>query len=433
MSQTTQINLEAELENEKMTVGDLDQLKQQVYADKDLHKSLEGLLSGWQEAGGKSKPSYKARWILNQHSAVIEQRGQLDDVQQVLKGRSLLALSRAEEAQAVFAELGRSAEKIAAAVGLAEAATSAGDLTAAQKAITKLEKTEQEKPDLHYVTGLLHDRKGDYLDAQACYEKAIELDDVHAPALFRLAYNHDLRGDEEEAMDYYQQCAELQPTYVNCLLNLGVLHEDRNEFDEAMQCYRQVLDFQPNHLRARLFIKDARASLEMYFDEDQARLKDRENLILNIPVTDFELSVRSRNCLNKMNIRKLGDLVQKTEAELLSYKNFGETSLMEIKEILAKKGLKLGQGRLADSRSLGIGMLDNPLSSSEEIGKSALDIDFSVRVRTALKTLNLATLGDLARRTSRELLTCKNFGQTSLDEVRQVLSKYGMSLADEPQ
>src|SRR5438034_8316315 len=54
---------------------------------------------------------------------------------------------------------------------------------------------------------------------------------------------------------------------------------------------------------------------------------------LEIPVTDFELSVRSRNCLRKMNIRTLGDLTRTTEAALLASKNFGETSLSEIKEI----------------------------------------------------------------------------------------------------
>ena len=49
--------------------------------------------------------------------------------------------------------------------------------------------------------------------------------------------------------------------------------------------------------------------------------------LLEIPVTDFELSVRSRNCLRKMNIRTLGDLTRTTEAALLASKNFGETSL----------------------------------------------------------------------------------------------------------
>ena len=80
----------------------------------------------------------------------------------------------------------------------------------------------------------------------------------------------------------------------------------------------------------------------MFYDEDLERKEDRLNQILRTPITDFELSVRARNCLNKMNIVTLGDLVRQTEQELLAYKNFGETSLNEIKEILSSKNLRLG-------------------------------------------------------------------------------------------
>jgi len=81
----------------------------------------------------------------------------------------------------------------------------------------------------------------------------------------------------------------------------------------------------------------------MFFDEDNERRGDRRDAMLNIPITDFELSVRSRNCLKKMNIKSLGDLLRTSEQELLSYKNFGETSLNEIKALLAAKGMRLGQ------------------------------------------------------------------------------------------
>lgn len=65
-----------------------------------------------------------------------------------------------------------------------------------------------------------------------------------------------------------------------------------------------------------------------------------ENLLR--PVDELELSVRSANCLKKANIRVIGELVQKTEAEMLKTKNFGRKSLNEIKEILAEMGLALG-------------------------------------------------------------------------------------------
>ena len=65
-----------------------------------------------------------------------------------------------------------------------------------------------------------------------------------------------------------------------------------------------------------------------------------ENLFRS--VDELELSVRSQNCLKHAEIRLIGDLVQKTEAEILATKNFGRKSLNEIKEILNEMDLSLG-------------------------------------------------------------------------------------------
>ena len=72
--------------------------------------------------------------------------------------------------------------------------------------------------------------------------------------------------------------------------------------------------------------------------EEEPKLND--NLFRS--VDELELSVRSANCLKNANIRLIGELVQKTEAEMLKTKNFGRKSLNEIKEILAEMGLLLG-------------------------------------------------------------------------------------------
>ena len=98
----------------------------------------------------------------------------------------------------------------------------------------------------------------------------------------------------------------------------------------------------PNHPCARLYLKDVNASRDMFYDEDEKRRRDRLSQVLNVPVTDFELSVRSRNCLQKMGVMTLGDLAKTTEADLLASKNFGETSLVEIREMMDAKGLSLG-------------------------------------------------------------------------------------------
>ena len=59
-------------------------------------------------------------------------------------------------------------------------------------------------------------------------------------------------------------------------------------------------------------------------------------------VEELELSIRTANCLQNANLRYIGDLVQRTEAELLKTKNFGRPSLREVKAILAELGLSLG-------------------------------------------------------------------------------------------
>jgi len=90
-------------------------------------------------------------------------------------------------------------------------------------------------------------------------------------------------------------------------------------------------------------------SIFINFDETEEPVQEvavveetklNENLFRS--VDELELSVRSANCLQNANIKTIGDLVQKTEAEMLKTKNFGRKSLKEIKEILSEMGLSLG-------------------------------------------------------------------------------------------
>lgn len=86
------------------------------------------------------------------------------------------------------------------------------------------------------------------------------------------------------------------------------------------------------------FQEGAEPAPEATVSEEQQKLN--ENLWKS--VDDLELSVRSANCLQNANIRYIGELVQKTESDMLKTKNFGRKSLKEIKEILAAMGLSLG-------------------------------------------------------------------------------------------
>jgi DNA-directed RNA polymerase subunit alpha len=81
---------------------------------------------------------------------------------------------------------------------------------------------------------------------------------------------------------------------------------------------------------------------EPVYEEVAAENELLQNENLYRSVDELELSVRSANCLQNANIKLIGELVQKTEAEMLKTKNFGRKSLREIKEILATMGLSLG-------------------------------------------------------------------------------------------
>jgi len=73
---------------------------------------------------------------------------------------------------------------------------------------------------------------------------------------------------------------------------------------------------------------------------DEEKMKMREKLERS--VEELELSVRSSNCLKQADIKSIGDLVQKSEAEMLKYRNFGRKSLKEIQDVLTDLGLELG-------------------------------------------------------------------------------------------
>jgi len=82
--------------------------------------------------------------------------------------------------------------------------------------------------------------------------------------------------------------------------------------------------------------------LESESEAEVAEEEDQIDPILLRPVDDLELTVRSANCLKAENIYYIGDLIQRTEVELLKTPNLGKKSLTEIKDVLASKGLSLG-------------------------------------------------------------------------------------------
>ena len=306
-----------------------------------------------------------------------------------------------------------------------------GQLDEAENQLNQDRAAASSSAQWHYHWGLLQETRGEHQAAIDAFSKAVELDAHHVDATFRLAYNLDLHGDEEAAIELYTILTDRVPTHVNALLNLTVLHEDLGEYEEAFECVQRVLDEHPNHKRAAMFAQDIKSSMSMQFDESYERNAAKQNALLDTPVSDFELSVRSRNCLKKMNINTLGDLLRISEPELLNYKNFGETSLTEIKAMLKQKTLRLGQlaedSRRSDQASLAARRIA-PDAPDELLNRPLSEIEFSGRSRKCLQRLNLMTVGDLIQKTESELLSTKNFGQTSLIEIKQRLEDLELSL-----
>ena len=404
------------------------------------------------------------RALLNDWSPV-EAAGAGRDVNEVLRGFCLLTTGDIEGANAALSaqtsnpwgayhlarscmERGRPSEavKITAAARkkhadfvpglrlLVEARCRIGEVDEAEKDLGELEKIAPDTADYHCARAAFLDRSGEYGDAIDAYRAAVEKEPENTEAIFRLAYLLDIHGsDADEANDAalaaYERCVHSGPLHVNAVLNLGLIYEDRERYHDAIKCYESVLRSYPNHQRAALYLDDARASTTMFYDREQEKKADRQSQVLKIPVTDFELSVRSRNCLQKMEIRTLGDLIMKTEQELLSYKNFGETSLEEIKEMLTQKNLSLGQG-LDDGGGEG-GHGRNPLEATADQGvldKPVEELDLTVRSRRCMERLGIRTVRDLINKTEMELMSAKNFGMTSLNEIKLKLAELGLSL-----
>lgn len=348
---------------------------------------------------------------------------------QLIKGE--IALDRGEFESAASL-LKSAAEHLGQAprigVEIAAALSASGKADEALAVLERLEKQSHADADFHFQKGRALEHQGQQEAACTCYEKALELEPQHADAAFRMAYYLDLRGEDQRAIDLYKRVTGQGPSFVAAMINLALLLEDKDDVDGAITHFKEALKVDPTNRRAALYLRDSVESLDMYYDENERKENERLEAVLRIPIADFELSVRSRNCLAKMNIRILGDLARKTEQELLSYKNFGETSLQEIKNLLESKGLRLGMFKEEEAKRARTQRLRTTGPENAALVKPITDLELSVRSRKCMQRLNLETIGDLLEKSEADLLATKNFGQTSLNEVKAKLSEMGLSL-----
>ncbi len=157
------------------------------------------------------------------------------------------------------------------------------------------------------------------------------------------------RQDEEEtrAIGRLQLDATYSPVYRVSYVVESARVEQRTDLDKL------VIDLETNGTldpdeairRAATILQQQLAvfvDLEGEVEPEPVKEEDEVDPILLRPVDDLELTVRSANCLKAENIYYIGDLIQRTEVELLKTPNLGKKSLTEIKDVLASRGLSLG-------------------------------------------------------------------------------------------
>jgi len=437
------------IEKDELTLRQIFDLRKEVYSSIERRHELARIVDGkdvnLESKLGENKGVARkalAQWILGRSREALESLAHARASRESLfvSAHASIEVGNPEEAIAFLDKLKgqdlRPGDGLLIDLARFEAMEKIGKHEDVIPLIPKAIKAHGENPDLLYHLGMCLDLTAEYAEAEKSYKRALELDPDHEGSLFHTAYNHDLRGEDKEALEIYERLRALRPPRVSTLLNLGVIYEDRGEFMRAADCYEMVLDVYPNHQRAQLYFKDARASMSMYYDEEAKRKEHRWGKLLGTPIGEFQLSVRSRNCLTQINVMTLGDLVRKTEEELMTVRNFGDTSLKEIKELLTAKGLRLARpGETGLEPGLPPQEAPTPMPApvrpkEDVLQKPVGEFEWSARAKKALESLGVSVLADLTLKTEKELLAIKNFGTTSLNEVKQKLAQFGLSLKE---
>ncbi|MBL6719928.1 MAG: tetratricopeptide repeat protein [Planctomycetes bacterium] len=414
-----------------------------VYGRKDSFQSFSRQVERLEDGGDPGRRKGLGMWMAGRYeeAAALLAAHEGDDVAAFTRGNALMSLGRAGEARAIFERLSEKYPDEPRPRGAAldalcdEALNKDGEEAAAdalEQALAAAPQPFHPSAEGRYLAGRVAELRGEDEAALEAYGQARDVDGTHRRNLFRLGYLAERAGHEDLALEAYEVLVRILPADASVLNNLGVLYEDLGRDQDAAACYDMVAKTYPMDGRARLYLRDALAGMEMYYDEDLERKEDRLNQILRTPITDFELSVRARNCLAKMDIVTLGDLVKKTENELLTYKNFGETSLQEIKEILTSKGLRLGMQREEAVHAIdrGPGAVGGG-DPNDPRNKSITELKLSIRARRTVENLGCLTLGEVTQHSEDELLGMPNFGVTSLLELKGKLSEYGLKLKGE--
>ena len=376
-----------------------------------------------------------ASYLMARHVQAVEYLSKVsgDATGAFYLAQSLVSLGRFDEAAGNFQQAGDLGwDGVDCTLLRAGAIRQAGRLEEAEQIIRSTARQGATRAEYSFQMGCILAERSDTFGAIEYFERAVDMDPHHTGALFRLANLNNQLGNDEDAVKLFERSLSRPPFFLGSLINLGLMYEDQEMYPAAAFCFRRALEFDPTNERARLYLKDTEAAGDMFFDEDTARRNRELEAVLTVPISDFELSARSRNCLDRAGIHSLGDLTRVTEAELLSNKNFGETSLKEVRDVMSAKGLTVGQS-LGAAKPAAVTFVREDLAPEvrAKMELTVADLNLTVRSRKCLSRLGISTLGELVSKSADELLTVRNFGVTSLNEIRQKLGDLTMSLRNE--
>ncbi len=230
-----------------------------------------------------------------------------DAVAAFYRGLALGSLDKHAEAAEQFAEAGKLGyDKVECAMRRAGEIRAQGQPSEAEALLRSIVSEGARRAEYSYQMGCILSDRGDTYGAIEYFERAVDIDLHHSRALFRLAVENASRGNDSEAIRLYERSLSRPPLHLGALINLGLMYEDDQNYPAAAFCFRRVLEVDPTNERAAMYLKDIQAVGEMYYDEDSAREAARMETLLARPISDFELSVRSRNCLEALEHSNAG-------------------------------------------------------------------------------------------------------------------------------